>query len=229
MTSLERPDVGPMDTDGVGEPLLRIARALPQRADGSAEGDVDGGHAFTVQHWRPMIYSANHATSNSAILCNATPYTSSPAHLATTTLPCEVASKKRDPSHKSSAPDACKRRDRQRSRESPTILFRDFFGATPCARVRTPRDQSGILHPSSFRACSLTVAYKGFAITARTFQIRGSGRWTLDLLIARHTSLRAFSGDSTYPTEESAIKGCREFARRIIDGGVRDCSVADLS
>jgi hypothetical protein len=75
----------------------------------------------------------------------------------------------------------------------------------------------------------LTVAYKGFAITARTFQIRGSGRWTLDFLIARHTSLRAFSGDSTYPTEESAIKGCRDFARRIIDGGVRDCSVADLS
>lgn len=99
----------------------------------------------------------------------------------------------------------------------------------PCARVRTPSEQSGILHGSFLRARSLTVAYKGFAITARTFQIRGSGRWTLDLLIGRHTSLRAFSGDSTYPTEESAIKGCRDFARRIIDGGVRDCSVADLS
>ena len=75
----------------------------------------------------------------------------------------------------------------------------------------------------------MTVAYKGFAITARTFQIRGSGRWTLDLLIGRHASLRAFSGESTYPTEESAIKGCRDFARHIIDGQVRDCSVADLS
>lgn len=73
------------------------------------------------------------------------------------------------------------------------------------------------------------VAYKGFAITARTFQIRGSGRWTLDLLIGRHTSLRAFSGGRTYPTEASAIEGCRELARRIIDGRVRDCSVADLS
>ncbi len=73
------------------------------------------------------------------------------------------------------------------------------------------------------------VSYKGFAITARTFQIRGSGRWTLDLLIGRHTSLRAFSGRSTYPTEASAIKGCCDYAQRIIDGLVKDCSVADLS
>jgi hypothetical protein len=73
------------------------------------------------------------------------------------------------------------------------------------------------------------VSYKGFAITARTFQIRGSGRWTLDLLIGRHGDLRAFSGPGTYPTEESAITGCCEFGRRIIDGRVRDCSVDDLS
>ena len=73
------------------------------------------------------------------------------------------------------------------------------------------------------------ISYKGFAITARTFQIRGSGRWTLDLLIGRHGDLRAFSGPGTYPTEESAITGCCEFGRRIIDGRVRDCSVDDLS
>jgi len=73
------------------------------------------------------------------------------------------------------------------------------------------------------------VSYKGFAITPRTFQIRGSGRWTLDLLIGRHTDLRAFSGARTYPTEKAAITGCCEFARRIIDGGVRNCSVDDLS
>jgi hypothetical protein len=76
---------------------------------------------------------------------------------------------------------------------------------------------------------SKPVSYKGFAITARTFQIRGSGRWTLDLLIGRHGDLRAFSGPGTYPTEESAITGCCEFGRRIIDGRVRDCSVDDLS
>ena len=73
------------------------------------------------------------------------------------------------------------------------------------------------------------VSYKGFVITARTFQIRGSRRWTLDLLIGRHRELRAFSGARTYPTEESAITGCCEFAQRIIDGRVRDGSVDDLS
>lgn len=73
------------------------------------------------------------------------------------------------------------------------------------------------------------VSYKGFAITARTFQLRGSGRWTLDLLIGRQGGLRAFSGPVTYSTEEAAIAGCWRFAQRIIDGQVRDCSVEDLS
>lgn len=73
------------------------------------------------------------------------------------------------------------------------------------------------------------VAYKGFAITARTFQIRGSMRWTLDVLIARRGSMRMFSGPGTYATEEMAISGCCDLGRRIIDGQVRDSSVDDLS
>ena len=73
-----------------------------------------------------------------------------------------------------------------------------------------------------------TVSYKGFAITARTFQLRSSGRWTLDLLIGRHGGLRAFSRPITYPTEQAAILGCCRFAQRIIDGQVRDCSVDEL-
>jgi hypothetical protein len=72
-------------------------------------------------------------------------------------------------------------------------------------------------------------SYKGFSITVRTFQIRGSGRWALDLLIGRRTALRAFSGPATYATERAAIAGCCKFAQRIIDGRVRDCSVDDLS
>ena len=73
------------------------------------------------------------------------------------------------------------------------------------------------------------VSYKGFAITARTFQIRGSGRWTLDLLIGRQQGLRAFSDSRTYATERSATTGCWALGRRIIDGRVRNCSVDDLS
>ena len=105
-----------------------------------------------------------------------------------------------------------------------------------CDRPRVPRlpgnaePNRSILQESPTRALQLNpVWYKGFTITARTFQIHGSGRWTLDLLIGRHTGLRAFSGPRTYPTEEAAITGCCEFARCIIDGRVRNCSVDDLS
>ncbi len=72
------------------------------------------------------------------------------------------------------------------------------------------------------------VSYKGFAITARTFQIRGSGRWTLDLLITGRGGLRSFSDPLTYPTVEAAITGCCERGRRIIDGKVKGCTVDDL-
>jgi hypothetical protein len=74
-----------------------------------------------------------------------------------------------------------------------------------------------------------SVAYRGFTITARTFQIRGSGRWTLDLVIRHRRGLRAFSGTTTYATEEAAVKGCCDYGRRIIDGQVPDCSVDDLA
>lgn len=74
-----------------------------------------------------------------------------------------------------------------------------------------------------------SVAYEGFTITSRTFQIRGSGRWTLDFLIGRRGGIRAFSDDTTFPTEEAAITGCCEWGRRIINGQVRECSVDDLS
>ena len=72
-------------------------------------------------------------------------------------------------------------------------------------------------------------SYRGFVITARTFQVRGSGRWTLDLLIGRLGALRAFSDPVTYPTEAAANTACCQLGRRIIDGTVRDCSVEDLS
>jgi hypothetical protein len=72
------------------------------------------------------------------------------------------------------------------------------------------------------------VCYKRFAITARTFQVRGSGRWTRDLLIGRLGAVRAFGDHITYPTEAAAILGCCQFARRIIDGKVQNCTVEDL-
>ena len=71
--------------------------------------------------------------------------------------------------------------------------------------------------------------YKGFILTARTFQVRGSGRWTLDLLIGRRGSLRAFSSRDTFQDEHAATAACWMMACRIIDKSPRDCSVYDLS
>jgi len=62
------------------------------------------------------------------------------------------------------------------------------------------------------------MTYKGFTITERTFQIRGSGRWTVDLVLGRLARTRAFSSPLTFATREEAVEGCREFAQRIIDG-----------
>ena len=70
--------------------------------------------------------------------------------------------------------------------------------------------------------------YKGFTITPRTFQIRGSGRWTLDLSICGSSGLRVFTGPLTYATEAAAITGCCNHGRRIIDGRIRDSSVEGL-
>jgi hypothetical protein len=73
-----------------------------------------------------------------------------------------------------------------------------------------------------------SASYKGFAITPRTFQIRGSGRWTLDLAITHHGNSRTFTGPATFASERAAINGCHEFGRRIIDGHVQSYPVDRL-
>lgn len=71
--------------------------------------------------------------------------------------------------------------------------------------------------------------YKGFTLTARTFQVRGSGQWTLDVTIGRRGSLRAFSSAETYPSERDATVACWRMACRIIDASPPDSRVSDLS
>lgn len=71
--------------------------------------------------------------------------------------------------------------------------------------------------------------YKGFTITPRTYQIRGSGRWTLDLLIGHRELLHAFSGATTYRTQAEAEAGCLAFAHRVIDANRPGCALSDLN
>lgn len=72
-------------------------------------------------------------------------------------------------------------------------------------------------------------SYKGFTLTARTFQVRGSGQWTLDLTISRRGSLRAFSSPATFSTERDATNACLQLGCRIIDASPPDCRVSDLT
>jgi hypothetical protein len=73
-----------------------------------------------------------------------------------------------------------------------------------------------------------SLSYHGFTVTARTYQLRGSGRWTLEVLIGRNRALRAFTSPQTYADESAAIAACLNHGRLIIDGRIRGISVADL-
>ena len=68
-----------------------------------------------------------------------------------------------------------------------------------------------------------SLTYRGCTITPRTYQIRGRGHWTLDVVIEYRATQRAFSGPTTFPTEQAAIRGCHAFGRRIIDGLEPSC------
>ena len=84
-------------------------------------------------------------------------------------------------------------------------------------------------HPQLAVPVSHPRLYKGFILTARTFQVRGSGQWTLDVTIGRRGSLRAFSGTQTFSSERDATNACWLMACRIIDASPPDCLVSDLT
>jgi hypothetical protein len=74
-----------------------------------------------------------------------------------------------------------------------------------------------------------TRLYKGYTITPRTFQVRGSDRWTIDILIGRRGSLRAFSRMETCDSEASAQAAGWNLGCAIIDQSSVDCPVGELS
>ena len=75
---------------------------------------------------------------------------------------------------------------------------------------------------------SNSLAYGDFTITPRTFQVRSTGQWTLDLVIAHRARMRTFSGPKTFPTQAAAIRGCHAYGRRIIEGRIPNLSIDDL-
>lgn len=71
--------------------------------------------------------------------------------------------------------------------------------------------------------------YKGYTITSRTFQVRGSNRWTIDILIGRRGSLRAFSRAATCDSEGAANAAGWRLGCAIVDRSSRDCPVHELA
>jgi len=76
------------------------------------------------------------------------------------------------------------------------------------------------------------VSYKDFEINAAPYQLTESGEWTLNVYITLHktgeTVERNFSAADHFKTREEAVTHCHNFGRLVIDGKVKDCSVADM-
>jgi len=71
--------------------------------------------------------------------------------------------------------------------------------------------------------------YKGYIITPRSFQVCGSDRWTIDIVIGRRGSLRAFSRAETCESEGAANAAGWSLGCAIIDRSSLDCPVHELS
>jgi len=76
------------------------------------------------------------------------------------------------------------------------------------------------------------IEYKGYEIEAVPHQLADSGEWTTEIAIVRdrgnERKYRKFGASNTYKTQEEAIQHCFDFGQQIIDGKVKNCSVADL-
>lgn len=73
-----------------------------------------------------------------------------------------------------------------------------------------------------------TLEYRGFSIATRTFEVRGSGRWAIGVVIRRWGSLRAFDSPATAASEDGADAMSEAFARLLIDQHPHATSLADL-
>ena len=74
--------------------------------------------------------------------------------------------------------------------------------------------------------------YDGYVITPRPCQLTENKRWTTKILIGKHSwagvSEKHCFDNRTFATKDEAIAHCLDFGRRIVDGEVEGCSVADL-
>lgn len=77
-----------------------------------------------------------------------------------------------------------------------------------------------------------SIQYKGYEIEAVPHKLADSGVWSTDIAIVRdgvsERKCRNFGVSKTHKTREEAVQHCFNLGKQIIDGKVKDFSVADL-
>jgi len=76
------------------------------------------------------------------------------------------------------------------------------------------------------------IVYKGFVIEAQPRQLTKDKKWSIEILIWKHTGkfskCRSFSASNTYTSKKEAIKNCFVFGKKIIDREIKNCTVEDI-
>lgn len=75
--------------------------------------------------------------------------------------------------------------------------------------------------------------YKGYIIDAAPLRLQGTGMWTMNLGIERHTGdavhRKPFQGQKEKCQDQTeAVRRCLAYGREIINGKISNCSVSHL-
>ena len=74
--------------------------------------------------------------------------------------------------------------------------------------------------------------YKGYEMHAVSYQLAGTGYWTINIKISNHQGDKIrwwqFSAGNCFKTREGAVAHCFNFGTQIIDGKFENCTLDDL-
>lgn len=72
------------------------------------------------------------------------------------------------------------------------------------------------------------IYYKGFDLYPKSYQLRDTEKWAMEVTIMKRNVAKLFSASNTFDTEGQALENATEFGRRIVDGAVPTCPIDDL-
>ena len=76
------------------------------------------------------------------------------------------------------------------------------------------------------------VQYNGYEIDVVPHKLADEPSWTTNIYIWKHkdncTLIRNFSAGNLWNTKRKAMRHCLDFGRKIVDGQMANCTVADM-